>query len=340
MPRSVCISVSFVTGHHHEIGLQWNIWRSNDRLLQYLRHTHTLRRWAIIGLCAEQQVLEARLEQLQQQRSTMEGELQSLSTSFHATTVDNQNLHQHVQVCRFLTHGLMQSRSLSYHNAPCIATQALHVCTAATLELSSRQKEPCFVQALQQHRRKQEALHMELCAQRDQLVGASTGKPKPPRHSSSAYTASVPTLPRPPPASSLASCMPPLPSLPAAMLHASGDGGRALHEAVGALPACEQPILCPPSVPCGTGPLQDAAMSPTAQTLNGGHELLPRLPPLLPFSMAEWSEDRGAARQPVHGVATDIFLPLPQHGRYGNIKEQVMHGARGGWCSEVGCSAC
>jgi hypothetical protein len=75
-----------------------------------LYHTQVLQMCAIMWLSAEQQVLEAQLEQLQQQRTTMEGELQSLSSSFHATTLDNQNLHQHIQVCRRFMHGCVRSR--------------------------------------------------------------------------------------------------------------------------------------------------------------------------------------------------------------------------------------
>lgn len=50
-----------------------------------------------LAVSHEQQVVEVRLEQALQQRQSMEGELHSLSSSFRATTLDNQNLHRHLQ---------------------------------------------------------------------------------------------------------------------------------------------------------------------------------------------------------------------------------------------------
>jgi hypothetical protein len=197
------------------------------------------------------------------------------------------------------------------------------------------------MQALQQHRRKQEALHKELCAQRDQLLQTTSGRAPLQRQSSSADTATATTLP--PPAlmqstTSLAGCMPPLPSLPAAMLNSTGGGSRSLHEAVGALPGQELPLPCLPLLPSGPGLLQDEFKCHIASMPHGKQQEPSVIPPLLAISATEWPDGRRAVNQPAHGVVSDT-LPL-QHGSYANCEDQVMQAARGSRCLEAGSSAC
>lgn len=102
--------------------------------------------------------------------------------------------------------------------------------------------EYCAVQALKQHRHKQEAMHQQLCAQRDRLLSARGGRQPPLPAAEQMYSDKASTPPaQKQPASPMMSTgssgagaarlMPPLapplqlPSLPVAMLDASGNGG-------------------------------------------------------------------------------------------------------------------
>lgn len=217
------------------------------------------------------------------------------------------------------------------------------------------------MQALEQHRSQQDALHKQLQSQRDRLLASSSGQHLPPQHNSSAGapTASTAPLPQPvlmqPPAYP-DSHMPALPSLPSAILTASG-GGHAVQNVAGALPGVlnapipaeqpEQPLPWPPPVlPCGSV-AQDRLLPHSGVNHSGGQQLPPALPPLLPNFMAEGfgGGGRGGVCQLVNGIGglgdtgcpraagvssldtSDVVPQLLQHGSYVHFKEQV----RGCW---------
>ena len=216
-----------------------------------------------------------------------------------------------------------------------------------------------MVQALEQHRSQQDALHQQLQAQRDQLLAAGNSQVRPPRPNvgPSAPTAVAASVPQPvlvqPPAHSH-SRMPALPSLqmPSAILTASGDG-YPVREAAGALPGVlktaapaeqrEQPLPWPPPVlPCRTMQ-QDSLLPHSGMNHSSGQQLWPALPPLLPFPMAEGSSggSRTGTGGLIDGVApgaagvssldtSDVVPQLLQHGSYAHFKEQV--GARSAHC--------
>jgi hypothetical protein len=213
------------------------------------------------------------------------------------------------------------------------------------------------VQALEQHRSQQDALHQQLQAQRDQLLAAGNGQVRPPRPniSASAPTAITASLPQPvpvqPPAHS-DSRMPALPSLPSAILTASG-GRYPVREAAGALPGVlktaapaeqqEQPLPWPPSLPPCGAMQQDGLLPHTTMYHSSGQQLLPALPPLLPSLTTEGIRGgiHGTVCQPVNGTGglidgvapgaagvssldtSDVVPQLLQYGSYAHFKEQV-----------------
>jgi hypothetical protein len=216
----------------------------------------------------------------------------------------------------------------------------------------------CVVQALEQHRSHQDALHQQLQAQRTQLLAAGNSQlVLPKQHSSAgAFTALAasepqlqPVLTQPPARQD--SRMPALPSLPSAILTASGGGypvqtagaqPGALKTAIAAEQQKQALPWLPSVLPCSKVQ-QDSLLPHNGMMHSSEQQLWPALPPLLPLSMAEGLGGGVFAGvcQAVDGTGglidgvtpgaagvssldtSDVVPQLLQHGSYAHFKEQV-----------------
>ena len=222
----------------------------------------------------------------------------------------------------------------------------------------------CIVQALEQHRSQQDALHQQLQSQRDRLLAGSSGRRLPPQPDSSAGASTASAASRQQPGlvqtpAHLDSHIPALPSLPSAILTASG-GGHPLQDVAGALPGVlntplpaeqrGQPLSWPPPVLPFGAVAQDNLLPRSGVHHSTGQQLLPALPPLLPLPVAEGFGEggRGGVYQLVNGIGgpnhtagpgapgissldtSDMVPQLLQHGSYVPFKEQVGAGSADG----------